>query len=139
MTPAYRGGGIRERIAQGFTVIEDTVYLSLALLLAAGAIGLVGHTALVLVLMVVELLYTVQVSFREHKIAPEPFLLVAMIASGRRIIVLNAEMGETAKRGGEAFRAAMIETGLLTLVVLAMVGALVFLRKQAPIRAERAM
>jgi hypothetical protein len=33
----------------------------------------------------------------------------------------------------------MIETGLLTLVVLAMVGALVFLRKQAPIRAERAM
>jgi uncharacterized membrane protein (DUF373 family) len=92
-----------------------------------------------LVLMVVELLYTVQVSFREHKIAPEPFLLVAMIASVRRIIVLNAEMGETVKRGGEAFRSAMIETGVLTAVVLAMVAALVFLRRNAPIRAERAM
>jgi uncharacterized membrane protein (DUF373 family) len=152
---------LRERLAQGFTFVEDAVYLSLAVLLAAGAIGLVGHTALVfirvltegtlalgavavldrvlLVLMVVELLYTVQVSFREHKIAPEPFLLVAMIASVRRIIVLNAEMAETAKRGGEAFQAAMIETGLLTLVVLAMVGALILLRKHAPIRAERAM
>ena len=150
---------IRERLAQGFTLVEDAVYLSLAVLLAAGAIGLVGHTALVfwrvlaegtlavgavavldrvlLVLMVVELLYTVQVSFREHTIAPEPFLLVAMIASVRRIIVLNAEMAETAKRGGDAFRAAMIETGLLTFVVLAMVGALVVLRRQAPIRAER--
>ena len=153
--------GIRERLAQGFTLVEDVVYLSLAVLLAAGAIGLVGHTALVfgrvlaggtlavgavavldrvlLVLMVVELLYTVQVSFREHTIAPEPFLLVAMIASVRRIIVLNAEMGETAKRGGEAFQAAMIETGLLTAVVLAMVAALIFLRKHPPIRAERAM
>jgi hypothetical protein len=62
-----------------------------------------------------------------------------MIASVRRIIVLNAEMAETAKRGGEAFRAAMIETGLLTFVVLAMVGALVILQRQAPIRAERAI
>jgi uncharacterized membrane protein (DUF373 family) len=159
MSPAPRAR-IRERIAQAFTVVEDAVYLSLAVLLAAAAIGLVGHTARVfgrvlaegalavgtaavldrvlLVLMVVELLYTVQVSFREHKIAAEPFLLVAMIASVRRIIVLNAEMAETAKRGGEAFRAAMTETGLLTAVVLAMVGALVFLRKQPPIRAERA-
>ncbi len=87
--------GIRERIAQGFTLVEDAVYLSLALLLAAGAIGLVGHTArifgqvlaegtlasgavavldrVLLVLMVVELLYTVQVSFREHRKAPSPF------------------------------------------------------------------
>jgi hypothetical protein len=53
--------------------------------------------------------------------------------------VLNADMGETVKRGGEAFRSAMIETGVLTAVVLAMVAALVFLRRNAPIRAERAM
>ena len=160
MSPAPRPR-IRERIALAFTYVEDVVYLALALLLAAGAIGLVANTGLIfarvlaegtlavgavavldrvlLVLMVVELLYTVQVSFREHKIAAEPFLLVAMIASVRRIIVLNAEMAETAKRGGEAFRAAMIETGLLTFVVLAMVGALVVLRRQAPIRAERAV
>ena len=31
---------------------------------------------MLLVLLVVELLYTVQVSFREHKLLPEPFLLV---------------------------------------------------------------
>ena len=152
---------VRERIAQSFTRVEDIVYVGLGMLLAAGALILLVNAGIMLgrqvlsaampapiielldrvllVVMLVELLYTVQVSFREHKIAPEPFLLVAMIASVRRIIVLNAEMGETAKRGGEAFRAAMIETGLLTLVVLAMVGALVFLRKQAPIRAERAM
>jgi hypothetical protein len=37
--------GIRERIAQSFPLVEDAVYLALALLLAAGAIALVGHTA----------------------------------------------------------------------------------------------
>jgi hypothetical protein len=82
MSPAPRSR-IRERIALAFTYVEDVVYLALALLLAAGAIGLVANTGLIfarvlaegtlavgavavldrvlLVLMVVELLYTVQV------------------------------------------------------------------------------
>lgn len=37
------------------------------------------------ILLVVELLYTVQVSFREHGLIPEPFLLVGPMAAIRRI------------------------------------------------------
>jgi hypothetical protein len=36
-------------------------------------------------------LYTVHVSFREHVLTAPPFLLVALIAAVRRILVLTAE------------------------------------------------
>lgn len=143
----------REAIARGFSTVEDVVYIVLALLLAASLAALLLDSALtfarafgnglaavnivpfldraLLVLMVVEILYTVQVSFREHVLVPEPFLLVALIAAVRRVIVLTAELGELA-RGGEAFRAGLIETALITLVILALAIALVVLRKRHP-------
>jgi uncharacterized membrane protein (DUF373 family) len=144
----------RETIARLFSTVEDAVYVVLGLLLAAGLAALLVDAALafwrtfagglssmniipfldrtLLVLMVVEILYTVQVSFREHLLVPEPFLLVALIASVRRIIVLTAELGELARKGGEAFRAAMIETALVAAVVVALAVALVVLRKRHP-------
>jgi uncharacterized membrane protein (DUF373 family) len=144
----------REAVARVFSAVEDVVYVVLGLLLAAGLAALLLDAALafwrgfaaglssmnivpfldrtLLVLMVVEILYTVQVSFREHLLIPEPFLLVALIASVRRIIVLTAELGELARKGGEAFRAAMIETALVAAVILALAGALVILRKRHP-------
>lgn len=146
--------GFRESIARIFTSVEDVVYIALALLLAAALLSLLVDAGLafaralaaglsglniipfldraLLVLMVVEILYTVQVSFREHVLVPEPFLLVALIASVRRIIVLTAELGELARRGGDAFRGAMIETALVAGVILALAGALVILRKRHP-------
>ena len=144
----------RETIARIFSTVEDAVYVVLGLLLAAGLAALLVDAALafwrtfagglssmniipfldrtLLVLMVVEILYTVQVSFREHLLVPEPFLLVALIASVRRIIVLTAELGELARTGGEAFRAGMIETALVAAVVVALAAALVVLRKRHP-------
>jgi len=146
--------GYRETVARIFSAVEDAVYLVLGLLLAAGLAALLVDAALafwrtfagglsgmniipfldrtLLVLMVVEILYTVQVSFREHLLVPEPFLLVALIASVRRIIVLTAELGELARKGGEAFRAGMIETALVAAVVVALAAALVVLRKRHP-------
>ncbi|HKZ06576.1 MAG TPA: phosphate-starvation-inducible PsiE family protein [Methylomirabilota bacterium] len=146
--------GFRERIARAFTGVEDAVYIVLAVMLAAVLLSLLVDTALtfaraigsglsglniipvldraLLVLMVVEILYTVQVSFREHVLIPEPFLLVALIAAVRRIIVLTAELGELARRGGDAFRGALIETALVAGVILALAAALVILRKRHP-------
>jgi uncharacterized membrane protein (DUF373 family) len=146
--------GFRETLARSFTWVEDIVYVALGVLLAAGLLSLLIDAALtfahgfasgqaglniipfldraLLVLMVVEILYTVQVSFREHVLVPEPFLLVALIAAVRRSIVLTAELGELARRGGDAFRAAMIETALVAGVILALSGALIILRKRHP-------
>ena len=152
MSPA--GGArpaVRERIAQAFTQVEDVLYVGIAVLLAAGAVGLLLNAAvtfarsigagtiggsivgmldqLLLILMMIEILYTVQLSFREHVLVPEPFVLVAMIAAVRRILLLTAEFGTLMEQGEAVFRYAMIELGLLTVMTGVLVACLVGLRK----------
>lgn len=144
----------REWAARAFTFVEDVVYLGVGLLLAASALALLVTTAIafvrslleralaahvvslldqiLLVFMIVEILYTVQVSFREHALVPEPFLIVGLIAGIRRVLVLTAEFGDLLEKGDTAFRNGMLELGLLTLMILALVGALVLVRRRAP-------
>jgi uncharacterized membrane protein (DUF373 family) len=143
---------VRERIAQSFTQVEDVIYVGLGILLAIGAGALLVSAALdfvrsllggeigtrfvavldqlLLILMIVEILYTVQVSFREHSLVPEPFVLVAMIAAVRRILVITAEFGSLMDQGETAFRFAIIELGLLTVMTGVLVACLVGLRKR---------
>ena len=153
MSPGARARtAVRERIAQAFTQVEDVLYVGIGVVLAAGAVGLLINAAmtfarsigagaiggsvvavldqLLLILMMIEILYTVQVSFREHVLVPEPFVLVAMIAAVRRILVLTAEFGKLMAEGEAVFRYAMIELGLLTVMTGVMVACLVGLRKR---------
>lgn len=153
MSPAGRARpAVRERIAQAFTQVEDVLYVGIGVLLAAGAVGLLLNAAvtfarsigtgaiggsivgmldqLLLILMMIEILYTVQLSFREHVLVPEPFVLVAMIAAVRRILVLTAEFGKLMEQGEAVFRYAMIELGLLTVMTGILVACLVGLRKR---------
>ncbi len=153
MSPAGRARlPMRERIAQTFTQVEDVLYVGIGVMLAAGAGGLLVNAAvtfarsvgagaiggsivgmldqLLLILMMIEILYTVQVSFREHVLVPEPFVLVAMIAAVRRILVLTAEFGTLMEKGETVFRYAMIELGLLTVMTGVLVACLVGLRKR---------
>lgn len=87
---------------------------------------------ILLVFMIVEILYTVQISFREHALIPEPFLIVGLIAGIRRVLVLTAEFGDLMTKGDATFHNAMLELGLLTVMVLALVWALVLVRRRAP-------
>ncbi|HSD18968.1 MAG TPA: phosphate-starvation-inducible PsiE family protein, partial [Anaeromyxobacter sp.] len=86
---------------------------------------------ILLALMVVELLYTVQVSFKEHALVPEPFLLVALIATVRRILVITAEFGAQTRPADQLFRQVMWELSLLTVLILVLVASVVVLRKRA--------
>jgi uncharacterized membrane protein (DUF373 family) len=150
----------RAWIARAFTAVEDVVYVGLGLSLAVSALVLLVHDALylvqsvvggtlsariitvldriMLILLVVELLYTVQVSFREHAVVPEPFLIIGLIAAIRRVLVLTAEFGEV--RGNDSMlKYFVIEIGALTVLILVLVGALVLLRRlAAPVIAELA-
>jgi hypothetical protein len=76
---------IQERIARGFTLVEDVVYVGLGLALTGAAAvllvslvvsfarGLLAGTLLGSIIgVLVELPYTVQLSFREHVLMPEP-------------------------------------------------------------------
>lgn len=139
-------------MAQGFTTVEDVLYVGLGVVLAMSGVVLLGNAAvrfarslmagpipanvvtvldqLLLVLMIIEVLYTVQVSFREHVLVPEPFVLVALIAAVRRILVITAEFGSLMDQGSEAARYAMVELGLLTVMAGVLVACLVGLRKR---------
>jgi len=152
MSRASQGASARERIAQGFTKIEDVLYVGLGVVLAAGGVvllvnavihfvpsllgGAIGPSVvtvldqLLLILMIIEILYTVQVSFREHVLVPEPFVLVALIAGVRRILIITAEFGTLTNQGESPFCYAMIELGLLTAMTGVLVTCLVALRKR---------
>ncbi len=101
--------------------------------LAAGTLGnrIVGILdRILLVLLVVEILYTVQVSFREHALVPEPFLIVGLIAGTRRILVLTAEFKDLLEQGETSFRNGMIELAILGTLIVALVVSLVLLRRR---------
>jgi hypothetical protein len=143
---------LRAWVAQGFTRVEDLVYVGLGLLLAGTAVALLGYGVvdfgarlidgtlarhvvdlldrILLILLIVEILLTVQVSFREHALIPEPFLIVGLIAVTRRVLVLTAEFERLIRADAPAFRNAMLELGLLTVMVLVLVVSLVLLRKR---------
>ena len=154
--------GVRGVVARAFTITEDAVYAGMGVLLAFSAIAMLISGAIelwsltmdgaplraviglldrtLLVLMLVELLYTVRVSFRQHALLPEPFLIVGLIAATRRILVVTAEFsvkGEVQAQQGR-FREGMIEIGLLTVMVVALVGSLLMLRSKARSKNELA-
>jgi len=145
-------GETRTVISRAFTLVEDVVYIGIGVLLTFSALVLLVNGAIglwratmegaplpgvinlldrtLLVLMLVELLYTVQVSFREHALLPEPFLIVGLIAATRRILVVTAEFSVTGKDGApERFRNGMLEIALLTLMTVALVASLLMLRR----------
>ena len=143
---------LKEWITLWFDRAEDTIYVGLGLLLVAIAFTLLitevvyfgqyvstGTLAdnvvflldrILLIIIFVEVLYTVQVSFRQHILRPEPFLVVGLIAVTRRILVLTAEMSKLAKETQTGFYNAMIELGLLTILIIALVICLRMLRQQ---------
>jgi len=87
---------------------------------------------ILLIIIFVEVLYTVQVSFRQHVLQPGPFLVVGLIAVTRRILVLTAELPKMIKESGPPFYNAMIELGLLTILIIALVISLYILKPSNP-------
>lgn len=154
--------GLRGAVARVFGLAEDVIYVGMGVLLAFSAaallvtgaialwsasrsgapleavIGLLDRT--LLVLMLVELLYTVRVSFRQHALLPEPFLIVGLIAATRRILVVTAEFSLKGEAARGNLRDGLLEIGLLTIMVVALVGSLLMLRRregEKPVMAAR--
>jgi uncharacterized membrane protein (DUF373 family) len=112
-------------VARVFTIVEDVVYLGLGLLRAGCSLTLffsgiinLGQNLIagsittniaalldriLLIPLVVELLYTVHVSFREHALMPEPFLLIGLIAAIRRVLLLTAELAQVRENPSPSF------------------------------------
>jgi uncharacterized membrane protein (DUF373 family) len=141
-----------QALAKFMAVAEDAVYTLAAVLLAGAALYALGSAALVLLtaligrqggmelllmvldqilvgLIFVELFYTVRLSIREHILAVEPFLAVALIATVRRILVITAEEQRIVEGDLETFQRLLLELGLLAGLILVLAVAFVLLRR----------
>lgn len=131
---------VREHSTKAFQQVEHSLYVALAVLLCATTLlVLAGATVtlwsglgvwsamnsiftvidrLLVVLMLIEILHTVHVSVRSGALSCEPFLVVGLIASIRRVLVITLESSQAAQHGdmsegGERlFRTSMIELGV---------------------------
>jgi len=136
---------------RALVIVEDLVYVSLAILLAAGALVLTvkavvalvngaqasGPAALIdtldailLVFIFVELLYAVRITLKERQIVAEPFLIAGILVCIKEIIVLAVKSPTEYIDKGPEFARAMVEVGLLGVLVLVLSAAAVVLRKK---------
>ncbi|WP_244276385.1 phosphate-starvation-inducible PsiE family protein [Methylobacterium indicum] len=151
------GGWLTRLSAFVFLHTEHAIYAALGVLLAltavmalidaAGmtlkAVTAVGAAAqlldvvdrLLFLLMLVEILHTVRVSMRSGRLTCEPFLIVGLIASIRRVLVLTLQTAEQmhatewSPQKEALFRASMIELGVLAGLILVMVASIFLLHR----------
>jgi len=136
---------------RALVIVEDLVYVSLAVLLAAGALVLTVKAvaelvngaqqggpgalidtldAILLVFIFVELLYAVRITLKERQIVAEPFLIAGILVCIKEIIVLAVKSPTEYIAKGPEFARAMVEVGLLGVLVLVLSAAAVVLRKK---------
>ena len=145
--------------SKAFLTIEHAVYAAIGLLLALVAVVALVHVGvdvatglmawsdserifqtvdqLLFVLMLVEILHTVRVSIRSGNLNAEPFLIVGLIASIRRVLVITLESSQkqaTPDVVSPVFRASMIELGVLALLILTMVISIAMIRRSDQVR-----
>jgi phosphate starvation-inducible membrane PsiE len=142
-----------------FLKIELFFYVLIGLMLAVAAlIGLISAGAslwttvqlhgaqgsvlfaidrLLFVLMIVEILHTVRVSFRAGSMVCEPFLVVGLIASIRRVLVITLESSQAEAQGqwtpntSDFLHSSMLELIVLGGLILIMVASIIMLRRSA--------
>ena len=93
-----------------------------------------------LVMMTMEIVYTVAISLESHTLKAEPFLIIGVIASIRRMLVITATSTEN-ERNPNMFHNTLVELGLLAATVVALAVAIWILRYSSfkfttPIKSE---
>jgi len=142
---------------RSFVGIEVVAYLALGVLLAVAALFGVISAALslwgavpgqdsvdsllvaidrtLLVLMIVEILHTVRASFRTGTLVCEPFLIVGLIASIRRILIITLQSSQASQPGHwtpdsqQILHSTMLELAVLGGLILVMVISIYLLRR----------
>ena len=137
---------VREKIDRFFLTAENTIYFLIGIILLVAVLFMLYDVVLtflkarhdlvreiveiidktLLLLMIVEILYTIRVSVKEHVLCAEPFIIVGMIAAIRRILVISVETAYVPDK----FNSHMIEISILGVLILIFVVSMILLRKQ---------
>ena len=86
--------------------------------------------ALLLVFIFVELLYAVRTTLKERQIVAEPFLIAGILTAIKEIIVLSVKAANDYVTKGPEFARAMVEIGLLGVLVAVLSLSAVLLRRK---------
>jgi uncharacterized membrane protein (DUF373 family) len=121
--------------AAAFALLIRALVVLWALFISPGAETMAAGAAfldvVLLVLMLVELAYTVVLSLRGVVLSAEPFLIVGLIAVIRRILVITVGEVSGPKSSSALSQSSAIELGILTGVVLAFVVSITMLRSRS--------
>jgi phosphate starvation-inducible membrane PsiE len=135
------------------TLIAIVLFVLAMLLLITSVIGMVRDMAagtlanagievlnsILLVMMIMEIVYTVTKSLESHLLVAEPFLIIGAIAAIRRMIIITAESTKIEMTNPDLFHSLLLELGLLAVIVVAMAFSIWILRRGdigKPIREE---
>jgi Phosphate-starvation-inducible E family len=84
-----------------------------------------------LVMMTMEIVYTVAISLKSHTLNAEPFLIIGVIAGIRRMLVITATSTEQEAVHPDQFHNMLVELGLLAATVVALASAIWIFRYSA--------
>jgi uncharacterized membrane protein (DUF373 family) len=87
--------------------------------------------SVLLVMMTMEIVYTVTLSIESHTLQVEPFLIVGAIAAIRRMLVITAE-GTKLEAQPALFQSTLLELGLLALTIVIISFSIFLLRRGSP-------
>jgi phosphate starvation-inducible membrane PsiE len=87
--------------------------------------------SVLLVMMTMEIVYTVAVSLESHALVAEPFLIIGAIAAIRRMLVITAESTKIQADRPAEFNSLLVELALLAFIVVAMASSIYVLRRSA--------
>ncbi len=163
--PSHEVNRLGEVASAVFLFVEILAYVVLGVMLAVAVmVGIVGATAslllairaqgetgplvlgvdrLLFVLMVVEVMHTVRVSFRSGRLVCEPFLIVGLIACIRRMLVITLESTQAHEPGkwspdaSALLNATMLELTVLGGLILVMVVCIHMLRRSDAARGQK--
>jgi hypothetical protein len=137
------------RAESAVLILIGLVLVVLAVLMLGSAVVAVLHAAqeghireeaieildsVLLVMMTMEIVYTVAISLEAHALVAEPFLIIGAIAAIRRMLVITATSTKDEHTAPEVFRNTLLELGLLALIVVTMALSIYILRKAEVLR-----
>src|SRR5580698_7361480 len=132
------------RAESAVLILIGVVLVALAVMLLGSAVVSLYHSvteakireeaieildSVLLVMMTMEIVYTVAISLESHTLVAEPFLIIGAIAAIRRMLVITATSTKDEHTDPAVFRNTLMELALVALIVLTMAVAIYTLRR----------
>lgn len=141
-------------LTRAFRVAEIVVLVLIAILLISLSVFLLISSALglanavrnldvyaqasnildsvLLVMMTMEIVYTVTLQIQTRRLVPEPFLVIGAVAAVRRMLIVTTNAAQISPGQIQLTRDILLELGVLSFIILVMVVSIYILRRAPP-------